>query len=142
MPAATHADPPRVIVAEDDPAIRRLLGLTLRKRGLDVQLTADGAQALAALQQQPAAAVILDMMMPEVTGWEVIRWLGEHPEHCPPSIIVVSAAGPDVLRNLDPTIVNAIFFKPFDVMELGTYVCDTVRREARDRRQARVHRTR
>jgi CheY-like chemotaxis protein len=131
-----------VIVAEDDPAIRRLLGLTLRRRGLDVQLAADGAQALAALQQQPASAIILDMMMPEVTGWEVVRWLGEHPEHRPPSIIVVSAAGPDVLRELDPTVVNAIIFKPFDVIELAGYVCDTVRRQARDRRRGRVVRTR
>lgn len=131
-----------MIVAEDDPAIRRLLGLTLRRRGLDVQLAADGAQALAALQQQPASAIILDMMMPEVTGWEVVRWLGEHPEHRPPSIIVVSAAGPDVLRELDPTVVNAIIFKPFDVIELAGYVCDTVRRQARDRRRGRVVRTR
>ena len=76
--------------------------------------------------------------MPEITGWEVVRWLGEHPEHRPPSIIVVSAAGPDVLRALDPTIVNAIIFKPFDVVELGAYVSDTVRRQARDRRKGRV----
>lgn len=107
-----------------------------------MQLAADGAQALAALQQQPASAIILDMMMPEVTGWEIVRWLGEHPEHRPPSIIVVSAAGPDVLRELDPTIVNAIIFKPFDVVELAGYVCDTARRPARDRRRARVVRTR
>lgn len=137
VPAA-RTNPLRVVVAEDDPAIRRLLGLTLRRRGLDVQLAADGAEALAALQEQPASAVVLDMMMPEITGWEVVRWLAEHPEHRPPSIIVVSAAGPDVLRALDPTIVNAIIFKPFDVVELGTYVSDTVRRQSRDRRKGRV----
>jgi CheY-like chemotaxis protein len=130
-----------VVVAEDDPSIRRLLGLTLRRRGLDVHLAANGAEALEALRQ-PAAAVVLDLMMPEVSGWEVVRWLGQHPKQRPPSVIVVSAAGPDVLRDLDPTIVNAIIFKPFDVVQLGTYVSNAVRRPTRDRRRARLVKTR
>jgi len=50
----------------------------------------------------------------------------------------MSAAGRDVLQNLDPTIVNAIIFKPFDVLQVGAYVKDIVARAGADRRRARV----
>jgi CheY-like chemotaxis protein len=136
MTASTHTL--RVLVAEDDRAIRRLMGMTLRRASIEVQLTEDGAEALAALQQSPWNAIVLDLMMPEVNGWEVVRWLGLHPEHRPPCVVVVSAAGPDVLRDLDPTIVNAIFFKPFDVVQLGEYLQKAMQHDGEDRRRARV----
>src|SRR5215213_4770426 len=89
---AASTDTLRVLVAEDDRAIRRLMGMTLRRASIEVHLTEDGAEALAALQQSPWNAIVLDLMMPEVNGWEVVRWLGLHPEHRPPCVVVVSAA--------------------------------------------------
>lgn len=129
---------PRVLIAEDDAAIRRLLALTMRRRRLYVEPAANGAEAMAALQTKRWDAVLLDLMMPEINGWEIVQWLGEHPESRPKSVIVMSAAGRDVLRNLDPTIVNAIIFKPFDVLQVGAYVKDIVTRAGADRRRARV----
>lgn len=135
MPATTKM--PRVLVTEDDPAIRRLLAMTLRRRRLDVELAQDGTEALDALQRQQWDVMVTDLMMPRVNGWDVLRWLAEHPEHRPSSVIVVSAAGRDVLRDLDPTIVNAIIFKPFDVLQLGAYVKNAAERYAGDRRRLR-----
>lgn len=128
----------RVLVAEDDRAIRRLLATTLRRSAIEVHLAADGAEALAALQQSSWSAIVLDLMMPKVNGWEVVSWLGAHPGHRPPCVVVLSAAGPDVLRNLDATIVNAIFLKPFDVVQLGSYLRTSIEGNRADRRRARV----
>lgn len=139
--ARSPDEPLRVLVAEDDRAIRRLLAATLRRAGIDVQLVENGAQAIDALKEWPWNAVVLDMMMPEVTGWQVVRWLGEHLERRPPCVVVVSAAGPDVLHELDPTIVSAIFFKPFDVVKLGAYLRNAVKPGRGERRHLRVVKT-
>lgn len=133
--------PPRVLVAEDDPAIRRLLATTLRRRRLDVELANDGREAEEALQRDRFDVVVMDLMMPHVTGWDLVRWLADHPDRKPRSVIVVSAADRDALRDLDPTIVNAIFFKPFDVVQLGTYVRSAACVGRPDRRRARPVKT-
>lgn len=138
MRIVSGTEMPDVLVAEDDAAIRRLLALTLRRRRLHVEAAANGAEAMAALQRRRWDAVLLDLMMPEINGWEIVEWLGGHPESRPKSVIVMSAAGRDVLQNLDPTIVNAIIFKPFDVVEVGSYVKNIVVRAGSDRRRGRV----
>lgn len=129
---------PRLLVAEDDAGIRRLLATALRRRRFDVHLAVDGAEALTLLQREPWDVVLLDLMMPNVNGWELVRWLQDHPERRPRSIVVMSAAGPDVLRELDPTIVNAIFFKPFDLTQLASYISGAARRDGADRRRGRT----
>lgn len=134
----TQARPPRVLVAEDDPAIRRLLGMTLRRRRMEVYLASDGEEAIDALERERWDAVVTDLMMPKVNGWQVVGWLAEHPEHRPASVIVVSATNREALRDLDPTVVNAIFFKPFDVLQLGAYVKHATQQDGGDRRRARV----
>ena len=139
MAATTNM--PRVLVAEDDPAIRRLMGMTLRRRRMDVHLVEDGRQALEALQREHYDIIVMDLMMPNLNGWEVVKWLGTHPDRKPASVIVVSAADREALRDLDPTVVNAIFFKPFDVVQLGAYVRNTAQRAGSDRRRARAVRS-
>lgn len=138
---AARKDLPRVLVTEDDDAIRRLLAMTLRRRRIDVHLAKDGNEALEALQRERWSVLVLDLMMPRVSGWEIVRWLGANPQRKPKSVIVVSAADRDVLRKLDPGIVNAIIFKPFDINELGAYVKSAAYRDGRDQRRARVIKT-
>jgi CheY-like chemotaxis protein len=134
---AVKSKNPRVLVAEDDPSIRRLLASTLRRRRLEVEAVEDGAQALRALERARWDVLVTDLMMPNMNGWDLVRWLGEHPERCPASVIVVSAAERDALTELDPRIVNAIVFKPFDVLQLGAYVRNAACHTGRDRRRAR-----
>lgn len=132
---------PRVLVAEDEAAIRRLLGTTLRRRRLDVELAEDGLAALRALERARWDVLVTDLMMPGFNGWDLLRWLRDHPERRPASVIVVSAADREMLRDLDPAVVNAIFFKPFDVLQLGAYVKNVAQRGGRDRRRARTLQT-
>lgn len=133
-----NEDLPRVLVTEDDDAIRRLLAMTLRRRRVDVHLARDGQEALDELQRATWAVLVLDLMLPRVSGWEVLQWLDAHPQRRPQSVVVVSAAGRDVLRGLDSTLVNAIIFKPFDVNQLGAYVKSAAYREGPDQRHGRV----
>jgi len=116
------ADCGEVLVVEDDASIRRLLGTSFRRDGVRVTSAKDGIEAVEALQKRPFRVVVLDLMMPRMNGWDVIDWLREHPSEKPRTLIVVSAASRDVLGKLDPEVVNAIVFKPFNVYELSGYV--------------------
>ena len=62
-----------VLVVDDDPDIRSLLALALDHAGLSVRVAADGAEALAALAEHAPDAVVLDVMMPGIDGFEVLR---------------------------------------------------------------------
>ncbi len=127
-----------VLVTEDDPSIRRLIASALRRRRLGLATAANGAEAIEQLEQRKWSVLVLDLMMPGVSGWEVIAWLREHRDRKPNTVIVVSAADRGALQDLDPTVVNAVIFKPFDVVQLSAYVkasCDLGRE---DRRRSRM----
>lgn len=127
-----------VLLAEDDSAIRKLIASALQRRGLRLTAAANGEEALQHLQRHHWAVLVLDLMMPSVTGWEVIAWLAAHPERKPPTVIVVSAIDRDLLRKLDPAVVNAVIFKPFDIQQLTAYVKASCNLPHMDRRRSRI----
>ena len=131
---------PDVLIAEDETALLNLMVAALRHEGLTVTTARDGAEAIECLSQVQFRAVLLDLMMPRVNGWEVIEWLKKHPDRRPYSLIVVTAADRNVFADLDPQIVNAIIIKPFDTWELTGYVkrCCDHGEDGRDRRHRRV----
>jgi two-component system response regulator MprA len=63
----------RVLVVDDEPAVREAVERALRLEGHDVALAADGGQALEALDAWPPDAVVLDVLMPRVDGLEACR---------------------------------------------------------------------
>ena len=65
----------RVLVADDDPAVRGALDRALRLEGYDVTLTSDGQEALEAVWAAAPDAVVLDLLMPGVNGFETIQRL-------------------------------------------------------------------
>lgn len=65
----------RLMVVDDDPHIRELVRIFLQREGFEVTEAADGEEALAKLEQTPAELVILDIMMPNMDGWELCRAL-------------------------------------------------------------------
>jgi CheY-like chemotaxis protein len=67
----------RVLVVDDDEAIRAAVSELLRDEGYEVECAATGAQALEALQESPElfGVVVLDLMMPEMNGWELLDTL-------------------------------------------------------------------
>ena len=67
----------KVLVVDDDPNIRELTHLFLRNEGLDVYEASDGVEALSKLEGLKVDLVILDIMMPNMDGWELCRQLRE-----------------------------------------------------------------
>ncbi len=63
----------RVLVADDEPAIRQVLSLYLKQADFDVVEAADGARALAVLSQGDVDIALIDVMLPEMDGFEVVR---------------------------------------------------------------------
>src|SRR5229473_8639838 len=111
----TTASAPRVLVVDDDPSIRRLIVAALKRDGYAVIEAANGKEALDLMRQQHPAAVVLDLMMPVVSGWEVLQERMRETDLLSIPVIIVSA-------NRDPEIANAVdkgicafVPKPFDI---------------------------
>lgn len=68
----------KILLVDDDPHIRELTRLFLRREGFDVYEAADGVEALALLESVTVDMVILDIMMPNMDGWELCRLLRGH----------------------------------------------------------------
>lgn len=65
----------RILVVEDDPAVRELLVADLELEGHNVRTVPDGLAGLEAIEQSPPDAVVCDVMMPELSGWDLVRRL-------------------------------------------------------------------
>ncbi|MFQ5342710.1 MAG: response regulator [Anaerolineae bacterium] len=83
----------RILVVDDDPAMRRLLTVILESQDYQVQLASSVANALEAIAQQRPDVVCCDLMMPEVSGLDFLEQMRENPELAGIPVIVVSATG-------------------------------------------------
>jgi DNA-binding response OmpR family regulator len=126
----------RVLVVDDSEELRLLLTVALRGKRLAVDTASDGREAIEKLSVETYRVLALDLMMPEVSGWDVIEWMIAHPERKPHTVIVLTANDRDVLQKLKP-VVNAVIFKPFDVVEVAAYVAACCK-APRERRRKRV----
>lgn len=109
----TMAEEKRILAVDDDESIRRLLFTILRRRGLPVDTAKDGADAINRLERCAYSLVLLDLMMPRVSGWEVLDYLERRERTKRPAVIVLTA-GPEP-RNFNPDLVVGSIRKPFDV---------------------------
>jgi len=111
----------RILVVDDDAAIRGVMVEALGDEGYEVREAADGAEALGVLGSWPADCVVLDLMMPVMDGWAFRRKQLEDPDLRGIPVVVVSAArnvGPGGAE-LRPT---AMLPKPFDIEVLSATV--------------------
>lgn len=116
----------RILVVDDEPQIRRALNVALTGHGYDVELAEDGKQALVQLAAHPPDAIVLDLVMPGIDGFEVLRQTREF-SNIP--VIVLSARGqePDKVRALDLGA-DDYLTKPFGIDELLARVRAILRR--------------
>jgi DNA-binding response OmpR family regulator len=105
----------RALIVEDDPAIRKLVEKLLVRRGIDIDTAHDGRQAINKLLSGEYSVVILDLMVPEVNGFEIIDFVKKNNIKTP--IAVVSAVSHQALTKLDLDVVKLVISKPFDVDE-------------------------
>ena len=110
----------RILIAEDDFTSRTILVGVLKKEGHEVMATVNGAEAWDVLRQPDAPAlIILDWMMPEMDGLEVVRRVRAMQTDRPPYLIMLTSKGEkaDIIAGLDAGA-NDYLSKPFDPGEL------------------------
>src|SRR6202012_669898 len=117
----------RVLVVDDEPAVRRALERALHLEHHDVSLAEDGEQALDLLASQPADAVILDVMMPKLDGLEVCRRLRKAGDRTPAVILTARDAIDDRVEGLDVGA-DDYLVKPFALRELQARLRALLRR--------------
>lgn len=108
--------PHKVLVVDDDDSIRNLLLTLLRRRAMTCDGAADGEEAIGLLENQQYSLILLDLMMPKMDGFQVIRELRMRGNTTP--IVVVTAAGQARVSTLDPNQVKAVLSKPFEISQL------------------------
>lgn len=109
----------RVLVAEDDVGVRTLIGSVVRRSAHDVEFAADGNEAIDRLESKEYDVVLLDLMMPGASGFEVLAWMHRvKPGLAKRCVIVVTAMAERDLVNLTNERVFALLRKPFDIDEL------------------------
>ncbi len=105
----------RALVVEDDPAIRRLVEKLLVRNEIDIDSVSDGRTAVERLRTQHYSVVVLDLMVPGVSGFEIVRTMKDDGLRTP--VAVVSAVSQQALARLDLDVVKLVISKPFDVDE-------------------------
>ena len=108
-----------VLIVEDDVQIQRLLSAILRMDGLNPVVAADGQAALALLESTDFDAIVLDLMLPLVNGFDVLRHLSVAKPSLLERTVVLTGASERMYRN-SPQIrqARALIRKPFDVAKL------------------------
>ena len=120
------AIPTRVLIVEDDPNIVDLIRSNLAVRGFDSVVSADGTRALQLLETEEPDIVLLDLMLPEVDGFELCRQIREQSSV---AIIVVSARGGERDKVTALNVgADDYMTKPFSIEELLARITATLRR--------------
>jgi len=121
----------RVLVVDDEAALRDALGYALRQEGFDVEVREDGDSGLTAALDKDVDLVILDLMLPGLTGTEVCRRLRAE---SPVPIIMLTAKGAEVDRVLGLEIgADDYVTKPFSMTEIIVRIRAILRRRELDR---------
>jgi len=120
---------PYVIVVEDEDALATLLDYNLMKEGFRVERAADGEEALLRVAEEPPDLVVLDWMLPKVSGVEVCRQLRAGAETRRTPVLMLTARGEeaDKVRGLD-TGADDYVVKPFAMSELVARIRALLRR--------------
>jgi DNA-binding response OmpR family regulator len=109
-------EPFRALIIEDDPGIRRLVEKLLRRNGIEIDIAHDGKVAMEKIRAGRYDVIVLDLMLPEANGYQVIEFIKKTGKNTP--VAVVSAVSQQALTNLDLDVVKLVIPKPFDVDEL------------------------
>jgi len=106
----------RALVVDDDPGIRVLVTRILTRNGFVVETARDGAEAIEKVLQHDYKVITLDLMMPRIDGFAVVKYLTEHRPELLANLIVVTAFGSKALEKIPPPV--RFIEKPFDLNAL------------------------
>jgi two-component system cell cycle response regulator len=131
----------RVLVVDDERAIRELCRVNLVLAGFEVLDASDGAEALELARTQPLDIILLDVLMPGMSGWEVLSELRADPATAPIPVVLLTALNgeDDQIRGWEGGVVEYLT-KPFNPLALADWVRGAM--EPRDPADAAARRQR
>jgi DNA-binding response OmpR family regulator len=106
-----------ILVVDDDPTILDLIAQVLLEEGYDVLTSSDGSAALSVASERLPKLILLDLMMPQMNGWQVVGELKASSRTRAIPILLLSARR-DVAKTASELGVTAYLEKPFDIEEL------------------------
>ena len=113
----------KILVVDDEPHIVRLVEVNLQRAGYDVVKAMDGVEALEQVKAQKPDMVVLDVMMPRMDGFTVLKHLKADPEtrEIPVIMLTAKAQDADIFKGWQSGV-DSYLTKPFNPMELLTFV--------------------
>ena len=117
----------RILIVDDDPTIRSVLEALLEDEGYLPVTAANGKEAVAIVRDDPPALVLMDLMMPVMSGVDAVKVLKTDPETAGIPIIAMSA-GFILRESIDELLADSIISKPFDLDALIANIHSTLRR--------------
>jgi DNA-binding response OmpR family regulator len=116
-----------VLVADDDPQILSMVAMRLGSRGYKVLEARDGAEAMKLAKAERPDLVVLDVMMPQMNGWEVARALRQDPVLKDVGIVMLTAIGEHINELTSPLYgADEYIDKPFDFTDLEKKVASVM----------------
>jgi CheY-like chemotaxis protein len=117
----------RILVADDTPELLNIISQRLRDRAFTVFNASDGDAALATARAERPDVVLLDVVMPGKSGWEVARALRTDPQMGAVKIIIMTALGEAVNEHASPLFgADATLDKPFELAQLDQIIDDMI----------------
>jgi DNA-binding response OmpR family regulator len=120
------ADPrPRILLADDDPDIRAILRALLTERDVELFEADNGEAALETLLVEQPDLVVLDVMMPGLSGWEICRYVKQKDALRDTRVLMLTAVGKTVNELTSPLYgADAYLDKPFELDRIDTTIRD------------------
>jgi DNA-binding response OmpR family regulator len=114
----------QVLLVDDEHRLRDILARYLRARGHTVIEAGSAAEARAALDAAPVDVLLLDVNLPDDTGWDVLRWLRARSSAQPtePITVVIISAVPPSAKRIEQFAPDAVLNKPFPIDALARLV--------------------
>jgi len=123
---------PLILLADDDVTIRSLVRMSLEPLGCDMIEAEDGEQALEQLLVEAPDLVVLDVMMPGLTGWEITKYIRQREGYQDTLILMLTAVGEDVNAMTAPLYgADHYLDKPFDTDEIAEVVRELLSKAGR-----------
>ena len=107
-----------VLVVDDDLALRGLFKNLLSRKGFDVDSATDGRDAFEHIAHQNYAVILLDLMMPNISGFELLERIERDSPALLPRVIVMTGASQRAVAKVDTSKVWGLIRKPFDIDDL------------------------
>ncbi len=117
-----------LLIVDDDAPIRKLLERVASRAGFNVDTAKDGVEALELLQRKQYAIAIVDLMMPRLSGYDLVQKISTMNPR--PVVIVATALTNGDVAKIDDTLVKRVIKKPFDVKAVAEALVETARQIA------------